>query len=218
MLCLTAALTALSRGSQLARSGVHNLKWLQLCALARLCALRPFMRLLPQLMMIGDTTVGKTSLLLRFADDDFNESVLATIGIDFKIKVRARSLPGPTRVLHPALPRSSERVLRAWERDGTSSLPATPSRAHARNVARPRGVVSERAQWSTRSGRAERAKGARGDGACQGCTCALRRIWPHSHPAAGLYETLCRPRALPPAAKPALPAPDAGSPHGRRVS
>jgi GTPase SAR1 family protein len=39
-------------------------------------------------MMIGDTTVGKTSLLLRFADDDFNESVLATIGIDFKIKVR----------------------------------------------------------------------------------------------------------------------------------
>jgi len=39
-----------------------------------------------KLMMIGDTTVGKTSLLLRFADDDFNESVLATIGIDFKIK------------------------------------------------------------------------------------------------------------------------------------
>lgn len=41
-------------------------------------------------MMIGDTTVGKTSLLLRFADDDFNESVLATIGIDFKIKVESR--------------------------------------------------------------------------------------------------------------------------------
>ena len=39
-------------------------------------------------MMIGDTTVGKTSLLVRYADDDFNESVLATIGIDFKIKVR----------------------------------------------------------------------------------------------------------------------------------
>merc|ERR1719217_1177283 len=36
--------------------------------------------------MIGDTTVGKTSLLVRYADDDFNESVLATIGIDFKIK------------------------------------------------------------------------------------------------------------------------------------
>ena len=44
-------------------------------------------------MMIGDTTVGKTSLLVRYADDDFNESVLATIGIDFKIKVRPSSLP-----------------------------------------------------------------------------------------------------------------------------
>ena len=45
-----------------------------------------------QLMMIGDTTVGKTSLLVRYADDDFNESVLATIGIDFKIKVLLRHL------------------------------------------------------------------------------------------------------------------------------
>ena len=34
----------------------------------------------PQLMMIGDQAVGKTALLVRFADDDFNESVLPTIG------------------------------------------------------------------------------------------------------------------------------------------
>lgn len=40
-------------------------------------------------MMIGDQAVGKTALLIRFADDDFNESVLPTIGIDFKIKVCA---------------------------------------------------------------------------------------------------------------------------------
>jgi len=39
-----------------------------------------------KLMMIGDQAVGKTALLVRFADDDFNESVLPTIGIDFKIK------------------------------------------------------------------------------------------------------------------------------------
>ena len=37
-------------------------------------------------MAIGDTMVGKTSLVMRYADDDFNENVLATIGIDFKIK------------------------------------------------------------------------------------------------------------------------------------
>ena len=43
-----------------------------------------------QLMAIGDTMVGKTSLVMRYADDDFNENVLATIGIDFKIKVRRR--------------------------------------------------------------------------------------------------------------------------------
>ena len=34
-----------------------------------------------QLMMIGDTTVGKTSLLVRYADDDFNEVLLPTIGM-----------------------------------------------------------------------------------------------------------------------------------------
>ena len=44
-------------------------------------------------MMIGDQAVGKTALLVRYADDDFNESVLPTIGIDFKIKVRRAAQP-----------------------------------------------------------------------------------------------------------------------------
>jgi len=39
-----------------------------------------------KLMMIGDQAVGKTALLLRYAEDDFNEVLLPTIGIDFKIK------------------------------------------------------------------------------------------------------------------------------------
>eukprot|EP00316_Scyphosphaera_apsteinii_P016649 CAMPEP_0119312554 /NCGR_PEP_ID=MMETSP1333-20130426/26879_1 /TAXON_ID=418940 /ORGANISM="Scyphosphaera apsteinii, Strain RCC1455" /LENGTH=196 /DNA_ID=CAMNT_0007317195 /DNA_START=96 /DNA_END=686 /DNA_ORIENTATION=- len=39
-----------------------------------------------KLMMIGDQAVGKTALLVRYADDSFTESVLPTIGIDFKIK------------------------------------------------------------------------------------------------------------------------------------
>jgi len=39
-----------------------------------------------KLMMIGDQNVGKTALLMRYADGEFNESLLPTIGIDFKIK------------------------------------------------------------------------------------------------------------------------------------
>jgi len=39
-----------------------------------------------KLMMIGDQAVGKTALLVRYADGDFSEVLLPTIGIDFKIK------------------------------------------------------------------------------------------------------------------------------------
>lgn len=39
-----------------------------------------------KLLMIGDSGVGKTCFLLRFADDNFTSSHLTTIGIDFKLK------------------------------------------------------------------------------------------------------------------------------------
>ena len=39
-----------------------------------------------KLLLIGDSGVGKSSLLVRFADDSFSQSFLATIGIDFKIR------------------------------------------------------------------------------------------------------------------------------------
>lgn len=38
------------------------------------------------LIMIGDSEVGKTCFLLKFADENFNTSHISTIGIDFKIK------------------------------------------------------------------------------------------------------------------------------------
>ena len=37
-------------------------------------------------VMVGNSAVGKSSLLLRFADDDFNENYMITIGVDFRFK------------------------------------------------------------------------------------------------------------------------------------
>jgi len=39
-----------------------------------------------KLLLIGDSGVGKSCLLLRFAEDSYTESYLSTIGVDFKIR------------------------------------------------------------------------------------------------------------------------------------
>ena len=39
-----------------------------------------------KLLIIGDSGVGKSCILLRFVDDQFTPSFITTIGIDFKIK------------------------------------------------------------------------------------------------------------------------------------
>ncbi|KAH3903013.1 probable GTP-binding protein YPT1 [Saccharomycodes ludwigii] len=39
-----------------------------------------------KLLLIGDSGVGKSCLLLRFADDTYTQDYISTIGVDFKIK------------------------------------------------------------------------------------------------------------------------------------
>ncbi|CAN6580549.1 unnamed protein product [Malus baccata var. baccata] len=39
-----------------------------------------------KLLLIGDSGVGKSCLLLRFADDSYLDSYISTIGVDFKIR------------------------------------------------------------------------------------------------------------------------------------
>lgn len=40
-----------------------------------------------KVLLIGDAGVGKSSMLLRFTDDSFDENLGSTIGVDFKVKV-----------------------------------------------------------------------------------------------------------------------------------
>ena len=48
---------------------------------------QPFYDYLIKLILVGDSGVGKTCLLVRFIEDVFITSYISTIGIDFKIKV-----------------------------------------------------------------------------------------------------------------------------------
>lgn len=38
-----------------------------------------------KILIIGDSSVGKSNLLLRFTDNVFHDAFLPTIGVDFKI-------------------------------------------------------------------------------------------------------------------------------------
>ncbi|XP_044538578.1 ras-related protein Rab-1B-like [Gracilinanus agilis] len=39
-----------------------------------------------KVLLVGDSGVGKSCLLLRFADDSYTDSYVSTIGVDFKIR------------------------------------------------------------------------------------------------------------------------------------
>ncbi|GLD72743.1 ras-related protein Rab-3B isoform X1 [Lates japonicus] len=44
-----------------------------------------------KLLIIGNSSVGKTSFLFRYADDSFSNSFVSTVGIDFKVKTVYRN-------------------------------------------------------------------------------------------------------------------------------
>ena len=40
-----------------------------------------------KLVIVGDSAVGKTNILMRFVDEGYKTSHITTIGVDYKIKV-----------------------------------------------------------------------------------------------------------------------------------
>ncbi|XP_051982489.1 RAB3D, member RAS oncogene family, a [Xyrauchen texanus] len=44
-----------------------------------------------KLLIIGNSSVGKTSFLFRYADDSFTSAFVSTVGIDFKVKTVHRN-------------------------------------------------------------------------------------------------------------------------------
>jgi len=67
-----------------------------------------------KLLLIGDSGVGKSCLLLRYVDETYQESYISTIGVDFKIKTieldgKVIKLQVSRRGPEPARPRAAER-------------------------------------------------------------------------------------------------------------
>ena len=44
-----------------------------------------------KVLIVGNSGVGKTAFLMRYCDDTFSQSFVATVGIDFKVKNMYRS-------------------------------------------------------------------------------------------------------------------------------
>ena len=86
-----------------------------------------------KLVLIGDTGVGKSCILLRFADDAFTESYISTIGVDFRfrtIKVENKTVKlqiwdTAARSVHDTSGTIAGRTASSWCTTSTPSRSAT---------------------------------------------------------------------------------------------
>ncbi|KAF8789284.1 Ras-related protein Rab-18 like protein [Argiope bruennichi] len=88
-----------------------------------------------KILIIGESDVGKSSLLLRFTDDVFDPGLAATIGVDFKVKTvsvdgnKAKLAIWDTagserfRTLTPSYYRGAQGAILVISRSRTSHLP-----------------------------------------------------------------------------------------------
>ena len=89
-----------------------------------------------KLLLIGDSGVGKSCLLLRFADHTYTESYISTIGVDFKI--RTIELDG--KVHTQQTPRQVATKYAA--QTGTKGTPGSTTCSHSRRLGFPRASPS----------------------------------------------------------------------------
>ena len=79
-----------------------------------------------KLLIIGNSSVGKTSFLFRYADDSFTSAFVSTVGIDFKVKTVFRQdkrvklqiwvSPSKLRIREPESIQMLDPESRAWQK------------------------------------------------------------------------------------------------------
>ncbi|CAF1466495.1 unnamed protein product [Adineta ricciae] len=79
---------------------------------------RPF-----KILLIGDSAVGKTSLMFRFADNKFTQTFTPTIGIDFKLKtIYVRDKPVNLQLWDTAGQEKFFSIVRAYYRNADAVI------------------------------------------------------------------------------------------------
>ncbi len=61
-----------------------------------------------KLLMLGDSGVGKSSIICQFADNVFHQNLISTVGVDFKVK----------RISH----KGQQLSLRIWDTAGQEQV------------------------------------------------------------------------------------------------